>query len=222
MIAVIQCASRKRSGAGHLTTTTGQPITFVAHPTIAPASDEDVYARPDDMSADGRTWREALLKYNDENAADNPLRLLPAWRLYENPVYARLLGHFGIEELYILSAGWGLIRADFLTPYYDITFSANAEAHKRRRRQDRYEDLRMLPATRNEIVFFGSVEYVHLFCTLTSDATGPRTVFYRTRRAPEAPGCVLRRFETTTRTNWQYECAHAFLDAAPMGFRDHV
>lgn len=216
MIAVIQCAARKRPGAGHFTIGTAQPIAFVARPTIAPASDDVVYTRPDDMSPDGRTWREALLRYNDENSTDNPLRLLPAWRLYDNPVYARLFGHFGTERLYILSAGWGLIRADFLTPYYDITFSAKAEAHKRRRRQDRYNDLRMLPATTTEIVFFGSLEYVHLFCTLTSGTTGRRLVFYRTRRPPQAPGCVLRRFETTTRTNWQYECAHAFLDAAPM------
>jgi hypothetical protein len=28
------------------------------------------------------------------------------------------------------------------------------------------------------------------------------------------PGYELRRFETRTRTNWQYECANAFLDGA--------
>jgi hypothetical protein len=40
----------------------------------------------------------------------------------------RLVEKFGIEKVFILSAGWGLIRADFLTPNYDITFSGSAEA----------------------------------------------------------------------------------------------
>jgi hypothetical protein len=37
---------------------------------------------------------------------------------------------FGLENVYVLSASWGLIRADFLTPYYDITFSSSADAYK--------------------------------------------------------------------------------------------
>ena len=50
--------------------------------------------------------------------------LLPAWQLYENPVYELLKNHCGLKRLYILSAGWGLITAGFLTPCYDITFTA--------------------------------------------------------------------------------------------------
>jgi hypothetical protein len=61
--------------------------------------------------------------------ARNPLGLYPAYRLYENRVYGRLVEAFGVENIYILSAGWGLIRADFLTPYYDITFSHSAEGY---------------------------------------------------------------------------------------------
>jgi hypothetical protein len=64
-----------------------------------------------------------------------------------------------------LSAGWGLIRTDFLTPCYDITFSQSAEGYKRHRKADRYQDFRTLPARSDEdIVFFGGKDYVRLFC----------------------------------------------------------
>jgi hypothetical protein len=52
---------------------------------------------------------------------NNPLGLYPAWRLYENRSYEGLVDRFGVDNLYILSAGWGLISAAFLTPNYDIT-----------------------------------------------------------------------------------------------------
>lgn len=76
-----------------------------------------LYQHPDDMSDYGWTWREALLKYNQDRPT-NPLGLLPAWQLYDNPAYGRLAERVGIEKMFILSAGWGLIRGDFLTPYY--------------------------------------------------------------------------------------------------------
>ena len=61
----------------------------------------------------------------------SPFGLLPAYQLYENSTYNRLVDRFGLSNVYILSAGWGLIPADFLTPHYDITFSASADAYKR-------------------------------------------------------------------------------------------
>jgi hypothetical protein len=61
-----------------------------------------------------------------------------------------------VEKVYILSGGWGLITASFLTPDYDITFSQSAEHYKRRRQTDRYHDFRMLPEdTREPLAFFG-------------------------------------------------------------------
>ena len=87
---------------------------------------------------------------------DNPLGLYPAYRLYRNPIYERLVDRLGLQNVYILSAGWGLIWADFLTPYYDITFSQSAEGFKRRWKTDRYMDFSMLPDRQgDEIVFFG-------------------------------------------------------------------
>jgi hypothetical protein len=211
MIAVIQCAARKRSGAGHLVSATGKRVVFVAEPGTARADPGDLFARPDDPSDWGVSWRQVLLKYNRE-PEDNPLGLCPAWQLYENGAYGRLVERLGLQNVYILSAGWGLISADFLTPYYDITFSQSADGYKRRRKADRYQDFRMLPDdVRDEIVFFGGKDYLPLFCSLTSSINTKKTAFYNSACAPQVPGCALKRFETATRTNWHYECAHAFL-----------
>ena len=70
----------------------------------------------------------------------------------------------------------------------------------------------MLPDAIDEpVVFFGSKDYVPLFEELTRSLKARRTVFYNSNTPPTAPGCSLVRFRTTTRTNWHYECAGAFL-----------
>ncbi len=212
MILVIQCAARKNPEAGHLRTRDGQEVLFVADPGLAPEGSACAHARPDDVSGTGATWRTVLREYNAESRGD-PHGLLPAWRLYENPVYRLLKEHCGPEGFYILSAGWGLIRSDFLTPAYDITFSARAEKYKRRRKRDLYHDFSMLPEeTAEDIVFFGGKDYVNLFCALTERVRGTRYLWFNLKVAPNAPGCELRRFHTRTRTNWHYECARAFVE----------
>jgi len=212
MIVVIQCAARKRPDAGFLRDGNGTRVLFVADPDKAPPTVECRYARPDDLSENGVSWRETLLQYN-QTPAKNPLNLCPAYRLYENEIYRRLVDQLGIRKTYVLSAGWGLINASFLTPNYDITFSPSAEPYKRRKKASTYHDLRMLPDDIDErIIFFGGKDYVPLFCTLTRSVRSAKTIFYNSESRPEAPGYSLERFLTTTRTNWQYECANAFLD----------
>jgi len=214
MIIIIQCAARKNPEAGCLTCRGGMPVLFVANPEMAPESTHHVYARPDDISDSGMSWRDWLLEYN-RNPGSNPLGLLPAWQLYENGIYRKLVEKFGLEKVYILSAGWGLIAADFLTPNYDITFSAAAKRenkYKRRKKQDRYKDFCMLSLETTEpIIFFGGKDYVSLFCSLTVSSKGERVLFYNSLTKPDAPGCTLKRYETTTRTNWHYGCAEAFI-----------
>lgn len=211
MLIVIQCASRKNPTAGHLCSRNGQKMRFVADPVSAPTSLEYAYARPDDISDTGNSWRDALLRYN-ENPSSNPLGLLPAWELYENSTYKLLKDIYGEEKLYILSAGWGLIAANFLTPDYDITFSPQAELYKRRDKKDNYNDLCMIPAdTMEPIVFFGGKDYVGQFCSLTRYIKSHRYVFYNSVNKPIAPNCTLKKYNTFTRTNWHYECARAFV-----------
>lgn len=209
MIVVIQCAGSKQDGARSLSTKDGTPVSFVANPESAP-NQNTFYARPDDPSDGGETWRERLLAYND--MPGNPLGLLPAFELYKNDIYRALVRRFGVENTYILSAGWGLIKADFLTPSYDITFSASAENFVRRRKGDSFNDFCMMPNdTESPVVFFGGKEYAPLFAALTRSVKCRKTVFYNSSQPPAAPGCVVKKFETRTRTNWQYECAAAFL-----------
>jgi hypothetical protein len=99
-----------------------------------------------------------------------------------------------------------------LTPYYDITFSAAADAFKRRRKSDSYHDLCMMPGDVDEpVVFFGGKDYLPLFCELTRSVRSKRIVFYNSAQAPSAPGCSIVRFNTATRTNWHYECVEAIL-----------
>lgn len=211
---VIQCAASKDPAAGMMTTSDGTPVLFVADPARAPVRTDIVYARPDDFAEDGQRGRDGLLLYNLQ-PGDNPLGLLPAWRLYRHPVYGKLIERFGEAKIFILSAGWGLIRSDFLTPAYDITFSAQAEPFKRRRPSDAYSDFNMLEGQQNEpVAFFGGKDYLPLFCRLTTNYAGPRIVAFNSASLPEAHGVRFVRYHTRTRTNWHYEAVNAFLDGA--------
>jgi hypothetical protein len=203
---VIQCAARKHPSAGRLRTADGREILLVAQPDLAPPEAAGHYARPDDVSDDGRTWRERLVACNA--AADNPLNLLPAYRLYTHDAYRALANRFGLERLFILSAGWELIPANFLTPGYDITFATSADEWKRRHNGDHYEDFRMLPDDEGPIVFVGGKDYMPLFGKLTASLGARKLVFFNSRTPPDLPhGFEAIRYSTTTRTNWHYECA---------------
>ena len=211
MIFVIQCAGSKQNGAGTLRRADGSPVMFVARPEEMPDHREYVYAHPDDMAESGVSWREELVEYN-RNPGSNPFNLLPAWQLYRNPAYSRLVRAYGSDRVYILSAGWGLINADFLTPAYDITFAASGERGIRRNKSARFKDLCQFPEASTEpIVFFGGRNYVPLFCELTQALDCRKIVFYNSSNL-RAPGCQLQRFETTVRTNWHYQCANQFID----------
>jgi hypothetical protein len=214
VIVVIQCAARKRPDAGCLETRDGRRVLFVANPSAAPAQDGLLYARPDDIAEGGRSWRDELAAYN-KSPGRNLLGLLPAFELYQNEAYRRLADKVGTQKLYILSAGWGLIGATFLTPSYDITFTAQAEPYKKRRKGDRYNDLSMLTQDEREpILFFGGKDYLPLFARLTSNVQSKRIVFFNSAHAPQIDGGRAIRFWTTTRTNWHYECVDAFLSGA--------
>jgi hypothetical protein len=118
MRVVIQCAAKKDPSASNLRLSDDREVLFVAQPDLAPPDAIQHYARPDDVSDDGRTWRERLVAYNA--VADNPLNLLPAYRLYARDAYSALADRIGLGRLFVLSAGWGLVAANFLTPSYDI------------------------------------------------------------------------------------------------------
>lgn len=213
MIVVIQCAARK-IGDGYFLTQEGRRVLFVADPRRAPPLSGVIFARPDDPSDEGVTWREQLLQYS-QTAHHNPFGLATAGDLYENPTYRLLTDRYGAAQTYVLSAGFGLIPSTFLTPLYDITFSVQAAPHARRRRNSLWHDFAMLPPeAEGPILFFGGKDYVPLFAELTADTKAERIVFFNAAIPPLAHGCTLRRFETPTRTNWHYECAKAIASGA--------
>ena len=55
-------------------------------------------------------------------------------------------------------------------------------------------------------MFLGGKDYVPLFQRLT-DGVARRTVVFKSDTPPNTPGCQLRPYSSTTRTNWHYECA---------------
>lgn len=210
MIVVIQCASSKRKDAGTMLDAEGRPVRFVAQPTLAP-QDGEVYARPDDVAEGGSSWRDLLSRYGAEPDTA-PVDLLPAGALYRPSVYEALRAHIAPERLFILSAGWGLVRADFPLPAYDITFSAQADIYKRRRLADEYQDFRMLdPDVDEPVLLFAGKDYVPLFCRLTASLRAPRIVLHKSAKPPECPGCIPVHYETDRNTNWHYGAAEAFV-----------
>jgi hypothetical protein len=52
----------------------------------------------------GKSWRDVLLEYN-ELPGNNPLGLYPAYWLYKNPTYRRLVEAFGMANLLNFSSG---------------------------------------------------------------------------------------------------------------------
>ncbi len=216
---VIQCAATKNQNAGTFRTADGYRVAFVADPAIAPPAPGVLHAHPDDPSDQpGLTWRERVAAENVAGGT-NPWGLLPAGELYRPRIYRSLIERYGIEDVFILSAGWGLVRADWLLPTYDIAFGGGTKAHHRRRAIGGYQDWVAQPlweAPEPDLVFLGGRAYLPLFQHLTGCYGGRRLAFYQatdaTTAAPDLPGCATQVFATTQRTNWHYACAEALIE----------
>ena len=115
--------------------------------------------------------------------------------------------------MFILSAGWGLVRADYLLPDYDITFSTQAALCNRRRRNDQYQDfnaLRDCSITAGEtIYFFGGKHYLELYHPMTSDIAARKVVYHAEAGPTRRPGYEYIAYPSFT--NWQYRCVKDFI-----------
>ena len=237
MKVVIACAKSKVCNAGYMKTTDGRCVKFVGNPAVAPSNSEFSYAHPDKAKG-GKTWREKLVAYNKAYKDEkNPFKLLQAYKLYKHKIYAQLVEVFGIDNVYILSAGWGLIRASFLTPNYDITFSAPDGAYNLRRKCDQYsdfkhlqEDSHLMNLSDDTVVFFGTDSskngvkngYLPLFCDLTKAYPGHRIAYYyHSKDKLKDKNVEFVPYETRRRTLWHYECAKKVIEcykSDPCGF----
>jgi len=183
----------------------GQKVEFVADPRQCGESSGFLYCRPDDINTDtGKKWREELEEYNQQyqRTAMNPLGLCRAWELYQpkqyKTIYAQLYTNFK-ERFFILSAGWGLVRADYLLPHYDITLKKSAPVCNRRTQQIHFYDFNHLAQSiqQEDVVLFpGLKDYINLFHELTKGLPFGGKIIYGNKKYG------FRTF--STHTGWQY------------------
>lgn len=208
---VIQCAGNKSVG-GYWKNTIGEDVLFVSRPDLVPHF-KGRYAHPDSIDGEktNKTWCMQIMEYNT-SAHNNPCRLYKAFELYQNTAYADLVSKFGIDNIYVLSAGWGLLRSDFLTPNYDITFQAQAKTYQRRKKHDSFHDLCQMTVREDEhIVYLGGKDYLPMFVRLTKNIKCKKTIIYNSKNTPNYYGYEVLRYETKIRTNWHYTCAQEII-----------
>ena len=169
------------------------------------------------------TWRQKLDDYNQryQHTGENPWRLLPASRLYTpkepySNIYSKLVERFRPENVYILSAGWGLIGSNFLTPIYSVTYSSSAKSENRRRGKDVFRDFNHLAEQADEtdkpIVFIGGGNYVRQFCKLTETFSRPKIVLHSGQRPSLPPDYTpIEYIGDGSNYTWVYRCALDFI-----------
>jgi hypothetical protein len=207
---IIACAGSKQREGGYFRDSEGRRIKFVAQPHLAPDGNNVRFGHPDD-SSNGKTWRELVDEYNATyraNSNHNPYGLFPAYQLYTpkgqwSSIYRNLVNSFGKENVFILSAGWGLIASDFLTPQYDITFSKNSkiEPYKKRAQRDDSRDFCQLQAgPEDELFLFAGTEYTQIFHRLTKQMPVMRKHIY-----------TYDSMRTQNKYTWYYQYAADFI-----------
>jgi hypothetical protein len=228
MKVLIQCAASKSDRAGTLITPLGERVLFVADPSrcaLVPPGWR--YARPDDPNGTNRApWRDVLNRYNEQ--PDNPHGLLRAADLYAprerefRNLYRELADAFGWDNVFILSAGWGLIRASFWTPDYNITFSTQAKKAKPwvwRNTKDTkgvwldFNHLQDAQISQDELIhFFGGKDYRPLFYDLVTSLPGKKIVHYKGDAEKLPPGFEPLEYKGPEKNRtWHYRAAKEFL-----------
>ena len=233
MKVVIQCAASKRDHDGGFTTGSGEKLLFVAAPELCVSVPPGMrYARPDDPCGEEKagTWRDMLKRYNEQ--PDNPCKLLRAADLYSpkehefRNLYRELADAFGWDNLFILSAGLGLIRAGFWTPDYKVTFSAQVKKEESwtwrnsKASQPLWHDFNHLCETQigqdEPIHFFGGKDYLPTFYTLLETLPGKKIVHYM-GRVVEHSGFKYKEYKGPEKNRtWHYRAAKDFLGKRPV------
>ena len=193
---VIQCAGRKNESAGRLTKLSGDKVLFVAHPDKC-FPQANCYRPYDHADGTDSMWRDYLKLYNQKGL--NPDNLYHAWELYRPPIYKALVEKYGVQNVFILSAGWGLIRSDFLIPYYDITFSNQGKPYSKRHPRDQFRDFNQLENcgihADEAIYFFGGQDYLKLYLSLTQNIVARKVIYHSRGGAFQIQGyeCITYR-----------------------------
>jgi hypothetical protein len=207
MIIVISCSGSKN---GENLVYKNNEITFVSSP-----KEESInHFRPDsEIPNEKRTWREYV---NSQENSD----LLESHKLYKPKIYNLLYQKYE-SNLFILSAGWGIISSEFKVPKYDITFSKKAKKNSQRKKTDFYKDFNHLEKVNpnQKIIFLGGADYLKLFYNLTKDLPNEKIIFYKKKNIysdlpflKNESSFKLIKYETKASTNWHYGCAKDLLE----------
>jgi hypothetical protein len=211
-IPVLVCSSRKTKDWFSYK---GQAVKFAAAPQKAP-KDAFTYYRPDDqIPGENRTWRDLVLEQNYPG-------LVPAYRLYSRDIYRDFYREFD-NRFYILSAGWGIIRASFKIPAYNITYSTAPKTPEHARRTDDcgWKDINHLKKDcegldgDSKIILFAGSDYAPHFCAMTESIRYRKKIVYNSEKArrmsEQWPDFEYAPFQTPNKSSWVYEAAGNFL-----------
>jgi hypothetical protein len=223
----IQCAASKCPD-GYLIDSIGKKLQFVASPEKAPTDEPDtLFVKPATLcEGKGTSWQEIVKRYNDKGG--NPYKLYQAADLYRpsnksfRGVYRDLADAFGGDNVFVVSAGWGIIRSDYLTPNYDITFSQQA-LKKYPWKWRSHEDVAAFSQDRNhldlarlspneEIHCFCGLDYLNMLYALTERLPGTKIVHYKSahldRTNERRPGFHYRKYKGPEKNRtWHYQAA---------------
>jgi hypothetical protein len=190
----------------------GKFYKFVAYPQEV-AQGGVIFYKPDDrIPGENKTWRDLVLEQNEPD-------LVPAYELYSRDIYRDLYHEFG-NYFYILSAGWGIIRADFKIPAYDITYSTDKKipGFVKRINNQNWNDINHLQEdakkfdSNSEIILFAGSDYAPRFCDMTQYIKCTKKILYKSLKLIRQQGFIYEYYKTKINTNWFYKAAQDFLD----------
>ncbi len=209
---IISCCNRKN---GERLLHNGEVIYFVSNVHQVVPNNKN-YFHPDDLVPnEDITWRELISKQELYN------NLQPAHELYRPPIYNSLHHHYG-NNLFIFSAGWGIIRSDFRLPKYNVTYSQNNNIpnYAIRNNGDVFNDFNHLEgiALNERIILIAGSDYVLPFCQLTEDLPNEKIIIYKNQillnnnQYLNYGNFQFQHYQTNRRTNWHYEFAQRLIN----------
>lgn len=180
---------------------------------IARSNRDNYEFLPDDLiELNGKkTWRDFV---NENQAA----LTFKAYELYKKKQYRCLYKKYG-NNFFILSAGWGLVNAEFKLPYYDITFSQQGSINTKRNKNidiaPVYKDYNQLVSNDNDdIIYIGGKDYLDLFYKLTCKLSNRKIIYYNSNIMPKNHdgNYIYRKYISNYSTNWHYQLADDICD----------
>jgi hypothetical protein len=160
-------------------------------------SQNNQYKPFDKIPSKNISWKQFLEEINKENA-NNVIEeiaydnIVSAYKLY-NPLFENRniyvdLHNCLLDRFFIASAGWGIVRSDFRLPNYDITFTEpkkeqDANKYRNPNRTDFLLDINEFENLKedDDILFFGSKNYLKQFISLTQNLPNRKVVIYNSQ-----------------------------------------